>query len=48
MTGPQQEQTCRTRTVTCETCNVQFEATLYDMGEKGFCSAAHAANANGS
>jgi DNA replication protein DnaC len=36
MTGPQQEQTCRTRTVTCETCNVQFEATLYDMGGERF------------
>jgi hypothetical protein len=36
MTDPQQEQTCRTRTVTCATCSVQFEVTLYDEWEERF------------
>jgi DNA replication protein DnaC len=36
MIGPQQEQTCRTRTVTCATCSVQFEVTLYNELDERF------------
>jgi DNA replication protein DnaC len=38
MTGPQQEQTCHTTTVTCAKCSMQFEATVYGLSGRSLCT----------